>query len=212
MSWGATIWHPDGRVQFDSSWPAMCRRSKGRSTSSSTTISVTSGRKPIVAIRPVGCNAAIETCNRSGNDYSYNLVIYQFDSGGYCDWWVYDTPPATAPTSGWNIVFWDEAGNVTFNAEYPPMRPVPEAAQPSGKVYAICAAIGPKWSEQVLTIEDTFGNIIGTDWATTLGGWRFDGSEFYTVDLATNFHFGVTSDQGYDPASTSRLLIDVTGH
>lgn len=211
MAWGATIWHPDGRVQFDSTWPAMCRRQKGRATANAT-ITVTGGRKPIVAIRPINCNAAIATASRSGNDYSYSLTIYSIGSGGYCDWWVYDTPPKTASNSGWAIVFWDEAGKVTFNSLYPPMRPVAEGPQPSGKLYAIVAAIGPKWEEQVITIEDTFGNIVGFDWATNVGGWEFDGSDFFTASYSTPAHFGLSSDQSYDPGQTSRLLIDVTGH
>lgn len=211
MAWGATIWHPDGRVQFDSTWPAMCRRAKGRATGN-TTITVTGGRRPVVALRPINCNAAIYSCDKSGNDYTYHLTFFQASSGGYCDWWVYDTPPPPASSSDWSIAFWDENGNPTFNAAYPPMRPVPEAPQPSGRIYAVCAAIGPKWSESVLTTVDTFGNIVSTDWATTMGGWQFDGSEFFTLDFATNFHFGVSTDQSYDPAATSRLLIDVTGH
>lgn len=211
MAWGATVWHPDGRVQFDSAWPALCVRAKGRATGTAV-ITVTSGRKPVVAIRPINCNAAIEGCTRSGADYSYNLSIYQVASGGYCDWWVYDTPPPTNPDSGWSMIFMDDAGLVTFNAAYPPMRIVPDEAQPSGRVYAIAPAVGPAWQEQVLTIEDTFGNIVGIDWRTRMGGWVFDGSYFATAMLDTPFHFGVTSDQSYDPAQSSYLLLDVTGH
>lgn len=189
----------------------MCRRAKGRATGN-TTITVTGGRRPVVALRPINCNAAIYSCDKSGNDYTYHLTFFQTASGGYCDWWVYDTPPPPASSSDWSIAFWDENGNPTFNAAYPPMRPVSETPQPSGRIYAICAAIGPKWSESVLTTVDSFGNIVNIDWATTMGGWQFDGSEFFTLDFATNFHFGVSTDQSYDPAATSRLLIDVTGH
>ncbi|WHO37885.1 hypothetical protein PMI04_015090 [Sphingobium sp. AP49] len=165
-----------------------------------------------MAIRPINCNAAIESCTKSGNNYSYSLSIYAMGAGGYVDWWVYDTPPETAPTSGWALIFWNEAGKVTFNSLYPPMRPVPEGPQPAGRVYAIVSAIGPKWEEQVITIEDTFGNIVGFNWSTNIGGWEFNGSDFYTVSYSTPAHFGVSSDTGYDPGSTSRLLIDVTGH
>lgn len=209
--WGATIWHPDGRVQFDSDWAAMCLRQKGRATSN-VTINVNGGRKPIMAIRPIGCNAAIYQADRSGNNYAFHMSFFQTDAGGYCDWWIYDTPPQSVSNAGWSLIFWDAAGNVTFDSLYPPMRPVPEAAQPAGKVYAIAPAIGPKWEEQVLTIEDTFGNVIDVDWRTNIGGWRFDGSQFYTESVATNFHFGVSSDQSYDPGATSRVLLDVTNH
>lgn len=209
--WGGTFWREDGRVQFDSDWPALCRRQKGRATGN-TTITVNGGRRPHIAIRPINCNAAIYSANRSGNNFTYQLTFFQTGAGGYCDWWVYDAPPEAPGSEDWHIEFYDTLNRVTFTTAYPPMRPVPEGAQPSGKIYAIVPAIGPKWAEQVLTIEDTFGNVIGTDWSTTLGGWIFDGSEFYTQDLATTFHFGVSSDQGYDPALTSRVLIDVTDH
>lgn len=206
MTTGGKIWHPDGRVQFDSSWPQKILVAKGRITALGQTITLEGGRNPTVAFRPVNCNACIQQQTLSGSTFGFQFIKYQYTSGHYVDYWIYDTVPPAKPTSGLGLAFFDDTGKTTFNSQQVPMRFAKQASQPSGKLYAIAPWPGPYWRQRYDDIENSHG---GIDIVRTaeMGGWVFNGSVFSIHSFATPTDFDYASDGGYEPGF---FLVDVT--
>lgn len=202
------IWHPDGRVQFDSTWPQKVRVTKGRITDLTQTIVLPGGRNPTVAFRPINCNACIERQQLSGTTFSYDFVKYQYSAGHYIDYWIYDRVPPGKPTSKPVHALFDEAENTTFSTEQVPMRYAKQATQPAGKIYAIAPWPGPYWQQRYDDVENSHG---GIDIVRTaeMGGWVFNGSSFSIQSFGTPTDFDYSADGSYTPGF---FLIDVTNH
>lgn len=204
----AKIWHPDGRVQFDSNWPQKVLVAKGRISGLTQTITLTGGRNPTVAFRPINCNACIERQNLSGTTFSYNFVKYQYSTGHYIDYWIYDRVAPQRPTSGIGLAFFDDNQNTTFNSQQTPMRYAKQATQPSGKIYAIAPWPGPYWRQRYDDVENSHG---GVDIVRTaeMGGWVFNGSSFSIQSFGTPTDFDYSADGSYTPGF---FLVDVTNN
>lgn len=212
MDPAGVIWAPNrARVLFDSRWPQMMRVAKGRISANGQSATLTGGRKPIIAYRPINCSAAVTTEGRNGSTFTFNFGIYNPASGAYVDYWIYDRVPPEKPTSGVDLVLFDGAQNTTFRADVTPMVIAPPGLQPAGKVYAIAPSVGPYWREDVNIDINTEG-IPVTQRITAIGGWRFDGGGFYIDPRPTNDHFGLNSDGAYDPSLSYWVILDVTNH
>jgi hypothetical protein len=208
----STIWAPDGqRILFDALWPQMVLVGKGRITTLTQTITVTGGINPLVAFRPINCNAAIATQGRSGSTFTYDMKMYSQSSGGYVDYWIYDKIPPAKPTSGAALFLLDANGNCTFSTARTPMVLAPQSSQPAGRIYAISPSTGPYFREQVDADVDTFGIPIFRR-ITAVGGWIFDGASFSIQSFTTTDHFGFSSDAVYDPSLSDYLVLAVTTH
>lgn len=196
---------------FDTRWPQMTLVGKGRITTTGQAATLTGGRSPIIAYRPINCSAAVLTEGRSGTTFTFNFGIYNPSSGAYVDYWIYDRVAPQKPTSGVSLVLFDQAGNTTFRADATPMVVAPAGLQPAGRIYAIAPSVGPYWREDVNIDVNTEG-IPVTQRITEVGGWRFDGGGFYIDPRQTNDHFGLSSDGAYDPSLSFSLVLDVTNH
>lgn len=208
MAVGARIWHPDGRIQFDSSWPQKVLVEKGRITSEAQTITLPGGRNPTVAFRPINCNACIERQNLSGNTFSYQFVTYQRGAGYYIDYWIYDRVAPQKPAGGPGLILCDEAGNVTFSSLQTPMIYAKQNSQPAGRAYAIAPWPGPFWQQRYDDVTNSHG---GIDIVRTaiMGGWVFNGSTFSIQSFGTPTDFEYNQDGSYTPGY---FLVDVTNH
>lgn len=216
--WGAFFNHPDGARQFDSESPCMCRRAKGVVNAGNAEqftppgiigfyyrAKVTyTGSSPQIAFRPTNCNVAITSMERSGNSYTYTFRVFLYSAGWQIEWWIFDLPPSDSSAGGWGIMFWDAAGRVTFNSDYPPMKMV--RAIDTAKKHAVVSATGPSYRERVEQDVDTFGNPI-TTWFTSHGGYERTGETITIRRIDTFDHYYSTSDITYDP---SFITVDVT--
>jgi len=213
MDPASVLWADDGRVMFDSRWPQLARVAKGRITANSQAITFAGGTVPVVAFRPINCNAAIETQTRSGSTFTYNFLTYQRSSGFYIDYWIYDRIAPTKPTSGNNLALFDASGNCTFDITKTPMAIARQASQPSGRTYAIAPAPGPAWRQTAQERFDSKGNLIDIIYTLQMGGWSFNGSTFSTQMFGASADIGQgTYEGGYDPAANGYVILDVTNH
>lgn len=209
MSWGAVIRNPSGVIQFDSEAPAMCLRQRGVLSGTTMSVTITNAQTPLMAFRPNNCNTAIVNIVKSGNTYTYYFSNYASSTGWSIDYYLFDQPPTTAPTSGWHLVFFDASGKVTFNSQFPPMRLAKPDQLISGHIYAIAPPPGPAYREQVEAVLDSFGNFVELEYRTETGGWVRDGNSFGTSMLPSG-SYGSSSNVSYDPNNSNVMLIDVT--
>lgn len=224
----AQIADSDERVQFDASWAAMHLAAKGQisidnpSSGNWSQINVTysGARAPLIAFRPgVGVNVAVYA-SRSGPTITYHFCRYHITgsssgSAGTVDYWIYDLLPFGHQPDDFTVALFDgAAGNqCLFDALRAPMRIAREAAEPVGKVYAVCPVFGSSWREDTDVFLDSWGNVTGQiDVRTSIGGWEFDprSKNFITKYYHSASHIGI--DGGYSPDESVYLLLDVTNH
>lgn len=215
------------KTLFDSRWPQMGLIAKGRisnftpvSTWSSyrylATATVENVRQPLVAIRPINCNAAYISMGGTAEQASFQFERFKYGAGEhYVDYWIYDRIHPTQMNS--NIGFWlrnPDTLDLTFSSEYKPMRFIPAgSAQPSGKIYAVCSIPGMSWREDLEIEIDSWGNATGNIVTRTeVGGWEINGSQFVTNRVQGDYLVGVSFDSSFDPADSYWMLCDVTNH
>lgn len=131
MAFGAQIFGSDGKLQADDIFFNLTLKTKGSGTATVqygdfnrlATLTVTNATMPMVALRvlrnrsdPSGWmrGATIINTTRSGNDWTFTILIYDNANLNYkFDYWVYDKPPAGLP-SGWGIWLGNGPGNTTL--------------------------------------------------------------------------------------------------
>ncbi|OAH36975.1 hypothetical protein AX777_18220 [Sphingobium yanoikuyae] len=220
MSFGAIINHPDGSRQFDTDHPALCLRGKGTLNQANSYQETPPGMggyylyakfsytgiAPMIAIRPNSCNAGMVKMNRTGNTFEYIFRLFRFSAGWSVQYWVFDLP--TAPTSlvgtGDALVFWNDAGQVTFDSRFPPMKMVSSILP--GKTYAVVPGTGAAYRETVETDVDSLGNPI-VIWRTEDGGFERDGETIAPRLYDTFDHYYSPNDIVFTP---SFFYVDVT--
>lgn len=189
----------------------------GRTTK---TVTFTGGQYPLMAVKPNGCNAAVEQLayNSSTNTWTFTIGIYYPESGSWTvDWYIYDKTP-TAKSTGWIFEIYDASENVLVSSKYPPLAIVAPfnpgvstfpATQSfaSGRSYAILATPRPYYFQSVETIENDSGVIIGTQVTTLAGGWAISGGD---ITRARYTHNGWDTMMTFDRAPATIMVIDVT--
>lgn len=227
MAFGAQIFGSDGKLQIDETFFNLSLKGSGTATANIGygdfnklyNLVVTGATMPLVALRVTrnpanpnqGRGATIIQTTRSGNTWTFTILVYNNLQNDYSfQYWVYDKPPAGIPT-GWGIWLGNGPGNTNF------LNGSPILDFSAGTTHAFLAASGVDYQENYVFDTNTLQDIYYYSYTANIY-WCWEGSGGQATGAGTQIiggaQYGQPPNYGYESAGgggNDFIQVNVTG-